>query len=87
MNKLICLKCGYVGREDDFLVSRYVEPSQHSEIITVLYCPVCSYPFIDNAEQCKICGDYYPEGELIQGYCKYCYDNLKRRKNELSSLR
>ena len=39
-------------------------------------CPRCGYDYLEEAEECKICGDIFPKDKMIDGVCDNCIDEM-----------
>lgn len=71
----ICLECGEVFEN----LSRWTEP--HGEALCG--CPYCKGA-VEEAHQCKSCGEYFLEEDLWNGFCEDC---AKDEINYESALR
>lgn len=77
--------------------TRFHDPETQTERVTddpVMYipygvCPYCGSDDYVEAVQCKVCGDYFDEEELIGGICKDCLaeamDNIDLLKDYLEA--
>ena len=65
MNKLICLECGYVASINYFDYIENDDPRLAPEYRRSYYCPMCGSVFVDDADYCEVCKQYFPK-EVIK---------------------
>jgi methionyl-tRNA synthetase len=75
----VCPNCGCVFESpklySDFQGEVFGAPSYE----TYTGCPNCGSGY-DEAIQCEICGECYPENQIYRGYCEKC---ANKETNEL----
>lgn len=64
----ICVECGKLIYDDDYSI--WTEP--HGEQLEG--CPYC-HGDLEEAKQCKICGEYFAEEDIWSGFCPECAKN------------
>ena len=73
----ICSKCGEVF--DEPLREEERPCSDFPETESWYYCPHCHSDEYEEAEQCKVCGEWRKETECEEGVCNECVNNTMKR--------
>ena len=81
MNKLICLECGYVASINYFGYIDNDDPDLAPEYRRSYYCPMCGSVFVDDADYCEVCKQYFPKEVIKDNACPDC-----RKFNEEKEL-
>ena len=77
----ICYDCG----------ATFFDPDEDREQITsdpdawdwVCKCPECGSDAFNDAKRCDLCGEWFPEEELIGGCCDGCLSEIESDANLL----
>lgn len=67
----ICAKCGEVFETPEYR-SWTEHHGDYDEPYGEEVCPGCGSEWYEEAEKCKICGEWHAKDELYDGYCKDC---------------
>jgi hypothetical protein len=76
----ICEHCGEVFEEPLEIEDRPVD--EFPETISYYYCPNCQRDNYEEAQECKICGKYFPKYHCVE-FCEECQIKVKKAFNTL----
>ena len=81
----ICTECGEVFEEPVMIKD---DPSPAGVSLTSGYyvyesCPHCSSDRIEEAEQCKCCGEWYDHNKGSDVLCDDCYDTVEMKLEKI----
>lgn len=82
MRFFICTDCGCLMNEIEattFVPEIHYELDNHPvEMISELHCIYCNADedWLEEAEICDECGEWFPTDELIDGLCRVCWEKV-----------